>query len=992
MQRLVCLVDISPHRLCRAVSTCGLPITQNPDTSLFASTRQIKELSKLGRVDEARQVFDYMIQRDTFAWNAMISGYAQNGLIDEARSLFDAFLGKDVRSWTALITGYARVGQVDEARQLFGQMPERNVVSWNAMISAYVDNGDIISARKLFDEMQERDVASWNSILRWYCHSFQMAEACDFFYQMKEKNLVTWSTMIAGYTNSSDYEKSWQLFCQMRRNLVLVDQFVLVVTLTALTNLNSPNLVESLHTLTIKTSFVRDVVVGTAFLNAYARNGLIDNVKKFFETMTDRNDFTWSTMISTFSQIGGIKEVIALYTKIPDKTVNCQTAMLTSYTQHGMVNEARDLFDEIRDPNMIAWNAMLTGYIQNGMVPEAWEFFRRMPCHNAVSWAAMISGFAQSGMNEEALKFVSELHRLEFLPSHSCITSAIFACTNISAFEMGRQIHAVAIKTAAAFNSFVGNALITMYAKCRKTEDVSQAFKTVRVKDVVSWNSLVAGLSLNYLLDDATNIFRKMPKRDVVSWTSIISAHVQGGHEDRALELFVEMLSTTTTPNSSTIASLLSACASMGSTKLGKQIHALAFKLGLNSVLFVANSLINMYFKCGCLDAFQIFDELFDRDIVTWNSVLSGAAQQGFGKEAVDIFEQMKAEGVSPNQASFVGLLCACSHAGMVEEGWNYFISMSRDYGLEPMELHYACIVDLLGRAGRLYEAEEFIENMPIEPDSVVFAALLAACRIHKNVDLGRKIAEKLFQIDSQNAGNYILLSNIYASLGMWKKVGEVRKLMKERGVTKEPGCSWIQMKNKLHTFVTGDKMHVQTEQMHSKLKELYCKLQATGYVPDTNFVLHDVEEEQKEYALLYHSEKLALAFGLLNTPNGAPLHIMKNLRICGDCHNFAKFVSDITSREIVIRDGNRFHHFHNGICSCRDYWLCVVQKREGKWFGSKQEVHSDLVYDDPFDSLCTQLCQGLHSLTHLYLKIFISSFYHVKGEPPKGSKSFTLP
>ncbi|XP_068667088.1 pentatricopeptide repeat-containing protein At4g02750-like [Aristolochia californica] len=921
MQRLFSLVDHSSHRLYRAVSTSALPIIQNPDINLFSCTRQIKELSKLGRIDEARRVFDDMIQRDTFSWNAMITGYAQNGHIDEARVLFDAFLGKDVRSWTTMITGYAKLGLVDEARLLFGQMPVRNIISWNAMISGYVENGDIISARNLFDEMPERDVASWNTILRWYCHSYQMIDACHLFDKMTEKNLVSWSTMIAGYTNNSEYEKAWQIFREMRQNQVLVDQFVLVVTLTAVTNLNDSNLVDTLQTLAIKTSFVKDVVVGTAFLNAYARNGLIDYVKKFFKTMTDRNDFTWSTMISTLSQSGKMNEAIALYETIPDKTVNTQTAMLTSYGQHGKVNEARYLFDQISNPNMIAWNAMLTGYMQNCMVKEAWEFFRRMPNHNAVSWAAMISGFAQSGMNEEALKFFSELHQLEYAPSHSCLTSAIFACTNISSFEMGTQIHAVAIKTAAAFNSFVGNALITMYAKCRKTEDVSRAFSTVRLKDVVSWNSLVAGLSLNYLLDDATNVFRKMPKKDVVSWTSIISAYVQGGHEHKAFELFVEMLSTATIPNSSTIASLLSACASMGSARLGRQIHGFAFNLGLDSVLFVGNSLINMYFKCGSLDAFKVFDEMFDRDIVTWNTVLSGAAQQGFGKEAVEIFEQMMADGVLPNQASFIGLLCACSHAGLVEEGWNYFISMSRHFGLEPMEPHYACMVDLLGRAGRLYEAEELIERMPIEPDSVVFAALLAACRIHKNVDLGRKVAEKLFQMDPQNAGNYILLSNIYASLGMWEKVGEIRKVMKERGVTKEPGCSWIQMRNKVHTFITGDRMHEQTEQIHSKLKELFCQLQATGYVPDANFVLHDVEEEQKESVLLYHSEKLALAFGLLNTPKGAPLQIMKNLRICGDCHNFAKFLSDITSRKIVIRDGNRFHHFSNGICSCGDYW-----------------------------------------------------------------------
>jgi hypothetical protein len=230
-------------------------------------------------------------------------------------------------------------------------------------------------------------------------------------------------------------------------------------------------------------------------------------------------------------------------------------------------------------------------------------------------------------------------------------------------------------------------------------------------------------------------------------------------------------------------------------------------------------------------------------------------------------------------------------------------------------------MVDLLGRAGDVEGAEQFIYDMPIEPDAVVWSALLGACKIYKNVQIGRRAAEKLFSIEPSNAGNYVMLSNIYSSQGMWDEVAKVRKLMKKQGVNKEPGCSWMQIKNRMHSFVTGDEEHEQIQDIYATLRELYTLLKATGYVPDTEFVLHDIDEEQKESSLLYHSEKLAVAYGLLVTPKGMPIQIMKNLRICGDCHSFIKFVSHVTKREIDIRDGNRFHHFRNGSCSCGDFW-----------------------------------------------------------------------
>ncbi|KAI3921198.1 hypothetical protein MKW98_012768 [Papaver atlanticum] len=902
-------------------SSSSLAIHQHPQNDLLRCNSRIRELLRDSRVEEARNVFDEMAQRDSITWNSMITGYFRNGQVEEAKSLFDNFAGKNIRTWTTMVSGYANNGKLEDARRVFNSMPERNVVSWNAMINGYAKYGDLRSARILFDGMPERDAESWNTMITGYSHCGLLTEARELFEQMQNKDIVSWLVMISGYVRSNDHVEAWNMFSKMYHCGVKPDQSIFVVTLSAITGLNSQILIKILQTVAIKTNLERDVKVGTAIMNAYTKTGKLELALDFFKTMPQRNEFTWTTIIAALSKSKRLEEAIAMYNQAPEKSVPIQTALMTAFAQHGKIHEARRIFEEIKSPNEITWNAMVTGYAQNGMLEEAGMIFQRMPVRNIESWATMISGLSQKGQSEEALNLLAELHRSGMVPNQSTFTSSLYACGNIESLEMGRQIHTLTVKTGCQFNSYVGNGLILMYAKCRNMEDVHQVFNTMRVKDIVSWNTMVSVLSHNGKLGDARTAFEKMPQRDVVSWTAMISGYAQARLGYLAFELFLDMFASGVDPNQSSLTALLSTCADLGVAKLGKQIHALVFKFGLDFGISVSNALIYMYFKCGCKDGFQVFDEMPDRDVVSWNSIIDGCAENGFGMKAVELFEQMKSEGTRPDQISFVSILCACSHAGFIDKGWAYFNSMNRDYGIMPLEPHYACMVDLLGRAGHLYSAEDFIKNMPIEPDSIVWKALLGACRIHQNVELGRRVAEKLFQLEPQNSGIYILLSNIYASVGMWKEVGEVRTLMRDRGVRKEPGFSWIQIKHITSYFVNGDKTHDQAEEIFSTLREFVERLKEYGYVPNTHFVLHDIEEEQKENALLYHSEKLAIAYGILNTPDGTSIQIMKNLRICGDCHTFTKFVSKVTEREIIIRDNKRFHHFRDGSCSCGDYW-----------------------------------------------------------------------
>jgi pentatricopeptide repeat protein len=329
-----------------------------------------------------------------------------------------------------------------------------------------------------------------------------------------------------------------------------------------------------------------------------------------------------------------------------------------------------------------------------------------------------------------------------------------------------------------------------------------------------------------------------------------------------------------------------------------------------------------MYAKCGRIGvARQVFDKMSSRDVGSWNAMILGYGIHGQGEDAVALFSQMQQTGTKPDHITFTAVLTACSHAGLVDQGWQYFECMKSDYGLVPKLEHYACLVDLLGRAGHLDEAHDIIKKMPLEPQSNVWGALLGACRIHGNIELGEQAAKHLFKLEPNNAGYYVLLSNIYAEAGRWEEVAKLRTMMKEREVKKQPGCSFIEVNREVQSFLVRDKTHPQSEKIYATLENVYGQMKKAGYVPNTNLVLHDVEEEMKEDILCSHSEKLAISFGIINTSPGTPIRIMKNLRVCRDCHNATKFICKIVGREIIVRDANRFHHFTNGLCSCGDHW-----------------------------------------------------------------------
>lgn len=557
-------------------------------------------------------------------------------------------------------------------------------------------------------------------------------------------------------------------------------------------------------------------------------------------------------------------------------------------------------------------------YSALGRLDRSLTLLRLTPNPNVFFWTAAVHAHALHGLHHEALLLFSDMLSASVEPNAFTFSSALKACP----LGPGRALHAHSLKLVLNSDPYVATALLDMYARGGEVVSARRLFDAMPEKRLVSSTAMITCYAKMGDLDNARQLFDEMDERDCVCWNIMIDGYTQHGRPNEALLLFRQMLSSSTKPNEVTVISVLSAIAQQGSVGSGRWVHSYIENNPIEFNARVGTALIDMYCKCGSLeDACKVFDSIENKDVVVWNSMIGGYAMHGHSHKALELFSGLRAEGLQPTDITFIGVLNVCSHSGLIEEGREYFRSMEKDYGIEPKIEHYGCIVDLLGRAGLVDEAYELVQSMKIPPDPVIWGSLLAACRLHRNMALGEKIANFLVRNGLANSGTYILLSNIYAAVGNWEAVAQVRALMKENKVQKEPGCTSIEVANKVYEFVVGDMSHPKSEEIYTMLEELNGLLRAHGYVPQTELVLHDLEEAEKERALGVHSEKLAIAFGLISTQPGTTIKIAKNLRVCVDCHTATKLIAKITGRKIVVRDRNRFHHFVDGSCSCGDYW-----------------------------------------------------------------------
>ncbi|KAH1236924.1 hypothetical protein GLYMA_08G123700v4 [Glycine max] len=632
----------------------------------------------------------------------------------------------------------------------------------------------------------------------------------------------------------------------------------------------------------------------TIMLHAYAQNHRLREAIDLFRRIPFKDVVSWNSIIKGCLHCGDIVTARKLFDEMPRRTVVSWTTLVDGLLRLGIVQEAETLFwaMEPMDRDVAAWNAMIHGYCSNGRVDDALQLFCQMPSRDVISWSSMIAGLDHNGKSEQALVLFRDM-----VASGVCLSSGVLVCglsaaAKIPAWRVGIQIHCSVFKLGDwHFDEFVSASLVTFYAGCKQMEAACRVFGEVVYKSVVIWTALLTGYGLNDKHREALEVFGEMMRIDVV-------------------------------PNESSFTSALNSCCGLEDIERGKVIHAAAVKMGLESGGYVGGSLVVMYSKCGYVsDAVYVFKGINEKNVVSWNSVIVGCAQHGCGMWALALFNQMLREGVDPDGITVTGLLSACSHSGMLQKARCFFRYFGQKRSVTLTIEHYTSMVDVLGRCGELEEAEAVVMSMPMKANSMVWLALLSACRKHSNLDLAKRAANQIFEIEPDCSAAYVLLSNLYASSSRWAEVALIRRKMKHNGVVKKPGSSWLTLKGQKHKFLSADRSHPLAEKIYQKLEWLGVKLKELGYVPDQQFALHDVETEQKEEMLSYHSERLAIAFGLLSTVEGSAITVMKNLRVCGDCHNAIKLMAKIVDREIVVRDSSRFHDFKNGICSCGDYW-----------------------------------------------------------------------
>ncbi|XP_059664323.1 pentatricopeptide repeat-containing protein DOT4, chloroplastic [Cornus florida] len=735
------------------------------------------------------------------------------------------------------------------------------------LVFMYVTCGDLVEGRRVFDKVANEKVFLWNLLMNEYAKFGNFRESLFLYKRMQELGV-----------EANSYTFSCVLKC--------------------FAALGSVEEGEKVHGYLLRLGFGSYNTVVNSLIAFYFKCRRIESARKLFDELGDRDVISWNSMISGYVANGLPEKGVEIFKEMLSLGISVDLATMVSVLA-ACVNLGTLLLGRALHTHGIKGgfnkkimfnNTLLDMYAKCGDMDGAIRVFENMEERSVVSWTSVIAGYVRGGLSEKAIEIFCEMKREGIDPDIFTITSILHACACSGSLENGKEVHDYIRENNLQSNRFISNALMDMYAKCGSMEDALSVFSQMPAKDIVSWNTMIGGYSKNSLPNEALDLFVKM------------------NHELK--------------PDNVTMTCILPACASLAALDRGRVIHGYIMRNGLSSDRYVANALIDMYVKCGVLVLAQLlFDMIPLKDLVLWTVMIAGYGMHGFGSEAIATFNKMRHAGIEPDEVSFISILYACSHSGLLDEGWRFFNIMKNDCNIEPKLEHYACMVDLLARAGKLPKAYTFIIKMPIKPDATIWGALLRGCRIYHDVKLAERVAEHVFELEPENTGYYVLLANIYAEAEKWEEVKKLRQRIGWHGLRKNPGCSWIEIKGKVHIFVARDNSHPQAKKIVSLLKETRMKMKEEGYSPKMRYALIDADDVEKEVALCGHSEKLAMGFGILNLPPGKTVRVTKNLRVCGDCHEMAKFMSKMFEREIILRDSNRFHHFKDGHCSCRGFW-----------------------------------------------------------------------
>ncbi|OIT39768.1 pentatricopeptide repeat-containing protein [Nicotiana attenuata] len=805
-------------------------------------------------------------QPTIFVTNCLIQMYIKCSNLGYADKVFDKMPLRDTVSWNAMIFGYSMVSDMEKAKLMFDLMPERDVISWNSIISGHLQNGNYQKSIRAFMEMgRDRiafdrttfavvlkacsgledsklgvqvhgvviklglatDVVTGSSMVDMYSKCKRLHESRCFFNEMPEKNWVSWSALIAGCVQNNEFANGLQLFKKMQKEGVGVSQSTYASLFRSCAGLSDLKLGSQLHGHALKTDFGCDVIVATATLDMYAKSNSLSDARKVFNLLPSHNLQSYNALIVGFARGDQGYEAVLLFKRLLKSYLGFDEISLSGAFSACAVFkghlEGMQLHGvACKTPfcsNVCVANAIMDMYGKCKAPREARRLFDEMEKRDAVSWNAIIAAHEQNGHEDETLTLFFRMLQARMEPDEFTYGSVLKACAARQDLNIGMVIHNRIIKSGMGLECFIGSAVIDMYCKCEKVEEAEKLHERMEEQTIVSWNAIISGFSLRKQSEESQKFFSKMLEEGIK-------------------------------PDNFTYATVLDTCANLATVGLGKQIHAQIIKQELQSDVFITSTLVDMYSKCGNMqDSRLMFEKAPKKDFVTWNAMVCGYAQHGLGDEALQIFEKMQLEDVRPNHATFLAVLRACAHIGLVEKGLQHFNSMSNNYGLDPQLEHYSCMVDILGRAGQISEALKLIQDMPIEADDVIWRTLLSMCKMHGNVEVAEKAAKFLLQLDPEDSSSHILLSNIYADAGMWKEVAEMRKVMRYGGLKKEPGCSWIEIKSVLHMFLVGDKAHPRCKEIYENLDALIYEMKRASHILDDEFLLScEATEDEHQY------------------------------------------------------------------------------------------------------------------------------------------------
>ncbi|KAK9163129.1 hypothetical protein Syun_004031 [Stephania yunnanensis] len=758
--------------------------------SVFQENQFINLYAKCGHMGRARELFDEMRDRNCVSWNVMISGYCFNQQFEEALYLFCLTIGNGLlpnqSTYSSALRASVGSGDPRYCEQIHSHVMKtgfyRNVQLGNSLISGYAKLGNLEYAEMVHGSMVERDKITWNCIITAYAQKGCSIQALTSFVKMLSEG-------------SSP------------------DEF----TFGSLLGTCEMLVVQMLHVHVIKSGYDANIFVITALVNAYLGNGNLEDAYLVFSRMPERNIVAWNAMIAGYMENRRINEGFHLFLRMGKESISPDKYTLASMVKGIAIWRRNEEGKQLHtlavklgfDQDTLIGNTLIAMYSKCGELCYSIQAFENIEEPDLDSWNSLICAYVQNDKSEQALILFQEMRLSGRDPDEFTYVGVLDACTTLDWFKFGKVIHGSSIKRGMELSAFVGSSVVGMYSKSGVLSDSKRAFEDIKLKDLIAWNSM-------------------------------ITAFVQNKHFDKALKLLCRIMQENLMLDNFTFASILSGCVDAMALQLGRQVHGLSLKSRLTADIAVANALITMYANFAFVrEAEQVFYKLqIDKTIVTWTAMIMCYAQNGCSYQALELFNQMESLNVKPDRTTLLSLLIACNHAGFTKEAEKYFIAMPEKYGITPDLGHYACMVDVLGRAGRLEEAENFIEEMPLEPNAFVWKTLLSACRSCGDLHRGERSMERIMAVEPNDSAAYVLLSNIYATHGRWKDVLKVRKLMKENGLKKEIGKSWIEVHNVIHEFGANDRLHTQADDIYKILHELFMQMKLTGYGADPNSIL----------------------------------------------------------------------------------------------------------------------------------------------------------